>query len=115
MLNPEFAPDSATTRPAGVPAAGGAAPTFRAFTDRDAPMLRSSILLADTDEWHQTHDRVRLFRNGDVHYAIAEITIAGAVHPAIRSLVPWADSMPGCAVMLTLTTDQAEQLIEKLR
>lgn len=88
---------------------------IRAFTDRDAPMLRSSILLADTDEWHQTHDRVRLFRNGDVHFVVAEVTLSGKVHPAIRSLVPWSDAMPGCAVMLTLTTDQAEILLESLR
>lgn len=90
-------------------------PGVRPFRDTDSPMLRSSFLLADTDEWHQTHDRVRLFRNGDVHFAIAEVTSAGNVHPAINAMIPWADGMPGCAVLITLTTDQAENLLEALR
>jgi hypothetical protein len=78
-------------------------------------MLRASVLLADSDEFLQRQDRLRIFRNGDAHFAVADMDPTGQPHPAIKALLPWAHGMPGCSILLTIGPDQADILLEAIR
>lgn len=92
-----------------------AAPSIRAFTDKDAGLLRCSRLIGDTDEWCSTGQRIRVYRNGSTHFAVCEVSATGRPHPSIVRMVPDAIGVPGCSVIVSIPDDQIDDLLGALR
>ena len=104
-----------TSRPTGDHVASRAAPSIRAFRDPDAGLLRVSTLIGDTDEWCSTGQRIRIYRNGQHHFAVAECSATGRPHPSIVRMVPGAIGVPGTSLIVTIADDQIDELLESLR
>ena len=92
-----------------------AAPSIRAFTDKDAGLIRCATLIADTDEWGDTGQRVRVYRNGSTHFAVCEVSATGKPHSAIMRMVPDAVGIPGTSLIVSVPDDQIDSLLEALR